>query len=152
MKVEVVDGSTVVSFRHNDTALGAAFSISGWTGDKIRPVVSLGSSGQVVSIQVSSGASFAKVDGPRVGLEGDWQGEDLKDGDKFTSGPVRSSRMMAPPHLQAKETAVGKLLEELISITREGENLRLSSPNNSFLLSAAAGPGPATKERVNWLK
>jgi len=180
MKVEVVDGSTVVSFRHNDTALGAAFSISGWTGDKIRPVVSLGSSGQVVSIQASSGASFAKVDGPRVGLEGDWQGEDLKvsieadndtgkwslaatvgncmscevvqDGDKFTSGPVRSSRMMAPPHLQAKETAVGKLLEELISITREGENLRLSSPNNSFLLSAAAGPGPATRERVNWLK
>ena len=46
-KVEVVDGSTVVSFRHNDTALGAAFSISGWNGDKIRPVVSLGSSGQV---------------------------------------------------------------------------------------------------------
>ena len=42
-----MDGSTVVSFRHNDTALGAAFSISGWTGDKIRPVVSLGSSGQV---------------------------------------------------------------------------------------------------------
>ena len=27
-----------------------------------------------------------------------------------------------------------------------GENLRLSSPNNSFLLSAAAGPGPATRE------
>ena len=46
-KVEVVDGSTVVSFRHNDTALGAAFSISDWTGSKIRPVVSLGSSGQV---------------------------------------------------------------------------------------------------------
>ena len=42
-----MDGSTVVSFRHNDTALGAAFSISGWTGDKIRPVVSLGSLGQV---------------------------------------------------------------------------------------------------------
>ena len=42
-----MDGSTVVSFRHNDTALGAAFSISGWNGDKIRPVVSLGSSGQV---------------------------------------------------------------------------------------------------------
>ena len=37
----------MVSFRHNDTALGAAFSISGWTGSKIRPVVSLGSSGQV---------------------------------------------------------------------------------------------------------
>ena len=45
--MEVVDGSTVVSFRHNDTALGAAFSISGWTDEKIRPVVSLGSSGQV---------------------------------------------------------------------------------------------------------
>ena len=45
--MEVVDGSTVISFRHNDNALGAAFSISGWTGDKIRPVVSLGSSGQV---------------------------------------------------------------------------------------------------------
>merc|ERR1712156_177489 len=124
MKVEIVDGSTVVSFRHNDTALGAAFSISGWTGDKIRPVVSLGSSGQVVSIQASSGASFAKVDGPRVGLEGDWEGEDLKvsieadnDAGKWRLAAtvvgmkvevVDGSRMMAPPHLQAKETAVGK--------------------------------------------
>ena len=35
---------------------------------------------------------------------------------------------------------------------QSGENLRLSSPNNSFLLSAAVGPGPATRERVNWLK
>ena len=43
VKVEVVDGSTVVSFRHNDTALGAAFNISGWTGGNIRPVVSHGS-------------------------------------------------------------------------------------------------------------
>ena len=46
-QVEVVDGATIVSFRHNEKPLGAAFSIEGWTGDKLRPVVSLGSQGQV---------------------------------------------------------------------------------------------------------
>ena len=46
-QVEVVDGATTVSFRHNEKPLGAAFSIEGWTGDKLRPVVSLGSKGQV---------------------------------------------------------------------------------------------------------
>lgn len=180
MKVEVVDGSTTVSFRHNGKPLGAAFSIEGWTGSKLRPVVSLGGAGQAVSLHLSSGASFAKVEGPREGLEGDWEGEDLKvsieaeagsgkwrvgavvgnslscqvtqDGDKFTSGPVMSTRMMAPPHLQAKETAVCKLLEELDGITREGANLRLSSKSSSLLLAPASGPGPATKERINWLK
>merc|ERR1712032_1659299 len=49
MKVEVVDGATIVSFRHNEKPLGAAFSIEGWTGDKLRPVVSLGSKGQCQS-------------------------------------------------------------------------------------------------------
>ena len=110
-----MDGATIVSFRHNEKPLGAAFSIEGWTGDKLRPVVSLGSQGQVgkcvqclssfaevdknggrckgdinvvllltllltqaVSIQPSSGTSFAKEAGPREGLEGDWEGEDLK--------------------------------------------------------------------------
>ena len=33
---------------------------------------------QAVSLHLSSGASFAKVEGPREGLEGDWEGEDLK--------------------------------------------------------------------------
>ena len=33
---------------------------------------------QAVSIQTSSGACFAKVDGPREGIEGDWEGEDVK--------------------------------------------------------------------------
>ena len=33
---------------------------------------------QAVSIQPSSGTSFAKEAGPREGLEGDWEGEDLK--------------------------------------------------------------------------
>merc|ERR1711971_1186139 len=179
MKVEVVDGATIVSFRHNEKPLGAAFSIEGWTGDKLRPVVSLGNQGQAVSIQPSSGTSFAKEAGPREGLEGDWEGEDLKvsieaegnagkwrvgaivgnslscevtqDGMKFTSGPVISTRMMAPPHLQAKETAVSKLLEELNCIAREGTDLRLSSPTSSLLLTPASGPGPATKDRINWL-
>jgi len=180
MKVEVVDGATIVSFRHNEKPLGAAFSIEGWTGDKLRPVVSLGSQGQAVSLQPSSGACFAKEAGPREGLEGDWEGDDLKvsieaeggagkwrvgatvgnslscevtqDGDKFTSGPVMSTRMMPPPHLQAKETAVSKLLEELNCIAREGADLRLSSPSSSLLLTPASGPGPATKERINWLQ
>ena len=33
---------------------------------------------QAVSLQPSSGACFAKKAGPREGLEGDWEGEDLK--------------------------------------------------------------------------
>jgi len=178
MKLEVVNGATIVSFRHNEKPLGAAFNLEGWTGVKLRPVVSLGKEGQAVSLQPSSGGSFAKVEGAREGIEGDWEGEDLKvsieaeggkwrvgatvgnslscevtqDGDKFTSGPVMSTRMMPPPHLQAKETAVSKLLEELNGITREGPGLRLSSQSSSLLLTPASGPGPATKDRINWLK
>ena len=47
-QVEVVDGATIVSFRHNEKPLGAAFAIEGWTGAKLRPVVSLGKDGQVM--------------------------------------------------------------------------------------------------------
>ena len=46
-QVEIVDGATIVSFRHNEKPLGAAFTIEGWTGAKLRPVVSLGKEGQV---------------------------------------------------------------------------------------------------------
>ena len=56
-QVEVENGATTVSFRHNEKPLGAAFSIEGWTGDKLRPVVSLGSQGQV-----GKPASFAEKD------------------------------------------------------------------------------------------
>merc|ERR1712105_222035 len=59
--------------------------------------------------------------------------EVTQDGNKFTSGPVMSTRMMPPPHLQAKETAVSKLLEELNCIAREGADLRfLASADSSF--------------------
>ena len=42
-----MNGATIVSFRHNEKPLGAAFNIEGWTGIKLRPVVSLGKEGQV---------------------------------------------------------------------------------------------------------
>ena len=46
-QVEVVDGATIVSFCHNEKPLGPAFTIEGWTGAELRPVVSLGKEGQV---------------------------------------------------------------------------------------------------------
>ena len=57
-QVEVVDGATIVSFRHNEKPLGAAFTIEGWTGAKLRPVVSLGQEGQV---GLGSCASFVFI-------------------------------------------------------------------------------------------
>ena len=42
-----MNGATIVSFHHNEKPLGAAFNIEGWTGVKLRPVVSLGKEGQV---------------------------------------------------------------------------------------------------------
>ena len=50
-------GATIVSFRHNEKPLGAAFTIEGWTGTKLRPVVSLGKEGQV-----GRPASFEEMD------------------------------------------------------------------------------------------
>ena len=53
---------------HNDAGDNDAISLNLLT---LSPI-------QAVSLQPSSGACFAKEAGPREGLEGDWEGEDLK--------------------------------------------------------------------------
>ena len=40
----------------------------------------------------------------------------------FTSGPVMSTKMMPPPHVQEMEAEISKLLTELTKISRDGEN------------------------------
>ena len=67
---------------------------------------------QAVSLQPSSGACFAKESGPREGLEGDWEGEDLKvqmtmiceedvliSGNIQTTNPVNISHVLEFTHL-----------------------------------------------------
>ena len=61
---------------------------------------------QAVSLQPSSGACFAKESGPREGLEGDWEGEDLKvqmmmicDEDVLISGNIQTTNPVNISHV-----------------------------------------------------
>ena len=45
---------------------------------QVRPVVSLSSAGQRVSLAASTGAEFTRRAGPGEGVAGAWQGEDLQ--------------------------------------------------------------------------
>ena len=58
----------LLSADHNDAGDNDAISLNLLT---LSPI-------QAVSLQPSSGACFSKEAGPREGLEGDWEGEDLK--------------------------------------------------------------------------
>jgi len=179
MRLQVEGSRLGLAFAHNGTPLGEAFDIEGWSGGPVRPVVSLSSAGQRVSLAASTGAEFTRRAGPGEGVAGSWQGEDLQvtieaegegrwsvgakvgnsmscqvtqAGDQLSVGPVTSTRMMAPPHLQARETAVSQLLAGLTGLAREGGSLRLTAGERSEVLAPAQGLPPATRERVNWLK
>ena len=81
MRLELNE-AVVLSFRHNGKPLGAAFHISNWTGGALRPVVSLSSKEQEISIAASSlsAEDFALRPGSDNGdtLEGKWTAEDLE--------------------------------------------------------------------------
>jgi len=178
MKLEVSSDRVILSFSLNSKGLGPAFDIQGWNGGVLRPVVSLDDPGQAISLAPSSGGNFNASTEVGPGIEGTWSADNLlvsieadgedtwklaakvgnslmckvtKSGDGFTSGPIASTRMMPPPHLQARENAVKQLLEGLTDITREGEGLRLSAGSVSELLGVSSRPGPATRDRINYL-
>ena len=70
---------------------------------------------------------------------------------KLVSGPVMSTRMMPPPELQPLENEASSILEGLTSLRREGETLVLEGGGKKEIFTPAAGPGPATKDSVNWM-
>ena len=60
-------------------------------------------------------------------------------------------RMMPPPELQELEYEATTILEGLTSLRREGETLVLEGGGKKEIFTPVAGPGPATKDRVNWM-
>ena len=124
-------------------------------------------------------AAFQLVPTPRQGVEGDWQGrfklmiEKTGDGawdiaaevanviscnvtqgadGKLVSGQVTMTKMMPPPELFELECEVTSILEGLTSLRREGETLVLEGGGKKEIFTPAAGPGPATKDSVNWMR
>jgi len=76
MRLEVSGDQTTLAFSKNGTGLGVAYNISGWTGSPLRPVVSLDTPDQSVSItreDVCSLESMAPASGPPAGIAGSWQ-------------------------------------------------------------------------------
>ena len=71
---------------------------------------------------------------------------------KLVSGPVTMTRMMQPPELFELECEVTTILEGLTSLRREGETLVLEGGGKKEIFTPAAGPGPATKDSVNWMR
>ena len=71
---------------------------------------------------------------------------------KLASGPVMSTRMMPPPELQPLENETTSILDGLTSLRREGETLVLKGEGKKEIFTPAAGPGPATKDSVNWMR
>jgi len=60
MRLTLEEDRIKLEFGHNNSYLGTAFDISGWTGGQLRPVVSLSSSGDSVSIKNITDEEFPK--------------------------------------------------------------------------------------------
>ena len=181
MRLEQTGDKTVLAFSKNGSGLGVAFDISGYSGKEFRPAVSMDEPGQGVTISETATSSldaFQLVPTPRQGVEGDWQGrfklmiEKTGEGawhiaaevaniiscdatlgadGKLVPGPVMSTMMMPPPELQQLENEATSILEGLSSLRREGETLVLEGGGKKEIFTPAAGPGSATKDRVNWM-
>jgi len=70
----VTEDSVKLELAHNGSYLGTAFDIRGWSGGQMRPVVSLSSSGDSVSIQNITDEEFPKEVAPKdsESVEGNW--------------------------------------------------------------------------------
>jgi len=180
MRLEQEGDRTQLAFSKNGVGLGVAFDISGFSCGEFRPAVSMDTTGQSVSITETKAdlAAFKASSGPGVGVEGDWEGRfklnvekvgegswrlcakvgnsinctvTEKDG-KMVSGPIMSTKMMPPPHLQQLEQEVTSILEKLEGLRREGEELVVEGAGKKEICKQhATGPGPADKSRVNWI-
>ena len=77
MRLEQTGDKTMLAFSKNESGLGVAFDISGYSGMEFCLAVSMDEAGQGVTISKTVTASldtFQPVPPPRQGLEGDWQG------------------------------------------------------------------------------
>jgi len=181
MRVEATGDNTTVAFSKNGTPLGTAFNIQGWSGGSgLRPAVSLSKADQSVTITQGSlpdmSAMQAVSGQPVTAVEGSWAGRFKlqiekegegwrvsaqvgnsmscivsKDDGNLVAGPVMSTRMMPPPHLQALEKEVTKILETLKSWSVQNNKLTLKHASGEEEMSPDSGPGPAQKQNVNWL-
>ena len=70
---------------------------------------------------------------------------------KLVPGAVMSTMMMPSPELQQLENEATSILEGLTSLRREGETLVLEGGGKKEIFTPAAGPGPATMDRVTWM-
>ena len=68
-------------------------------------------------------------------------------------GPVASTMMMPPPHLQELERSVGAWLGSIVSISIEGGSILVvtSSDGRREEFVRAEKTPPATKSMINWL-
>jgi len=74
-----------------------------------------------------------------------------EDGGVFSAGPVMSTKMMPPPHLQALEDSVKQLLSSITNIAREGDKLVVTAGDRVEKFSVAPGSVPALKEQIRWM-
>ena len=186
MRLGVTENAITLSFCHNKKPLGAAFDLANWTGGALRPVVSLTSKDQAITVAPSSlpADHFTLRSEPGVGggVEGRWSGENLEvtiskesqtswrvsaqvantisatvtrteeEEERLLVGPLTTTQMLPPPHLQTKEAAFSQLLSQLTHMKLEGGNLVLVGGDKLKLILTPATPlGPATREKIRWL-
>ena len=70
---------------------------------------------------------------------------------KLVSGPVMSTRIVPLPERQQLENEATSILDGLTSLRLERETQVLKGEGKTEIFTPAAGPGPATKDRVNWM-
>jgi len=74
MRLTMMEDSIKLELAHNGSYLGTAFHIRGWSGGHLRPVVSLSSSGDSVSIKTITDEEFPKEMASKdsESVEGNW--------------------------------------------------------------------------------
>ena len=182
MRLEVAGSAITLSFRHNDRPLGTAFDIDNWTGGALRPVVSLTSKDQAITVAPSTLTAdhfILRSESNEGGVEGRWSSENLEvrvskesptswrvsatvantigatvtrtEEGRLRVGPLMTTQMLPPPHLQAKEAAFSQLLAQLTHLRLEGSSLVMVAGESVQVLTPAISAGPATKEKIRWL-
>eukprot|EP00088_Acartia_fossae_P002864 TRINITY_DN11196_c1_g1_i1.p1 TRINITY_DN11196_c1_g1~~TRINITY_DN11196_c1_g1_i1.p1 ORF type:complete len:281 (-),score=66.57 TRINITY_DN11196_c1_g1_i1:195-1037(-) len=182
MRVEHTADRTLVAFSKNGEGLGVAFDIQGLAGGKdMCPAVSLESTGQKVCLtsgNMPPASAMEKSTAVKPGVEGQWTGRfsfsikkegehwiigsrvansmgcDVQVGSdgKLKPGHIIGTQMMPSPELYELEKEVQGIMSSLQEWKRDGDKLVLVHGKGEEMLSPAAGPGPANKDDINWIK
>ena len=76
----------------------------------------------------------------------------LTEDGRLMVGPLTTTQMLPPPHLQSSEAAFSQLLSLLTHLRLDGSNLVLEGGDNLKLMLTPAIPlAPATREKIRWL-